>query len=163
MSDVKDMPEDLIWLAINTEPKQFGQMSVKKNPDMHKGYQWSDLRRTGDGWYFYKEVEAARKKLATDAGISDPEEEECIKLAEARINSADKYSKYYKDVRHLDSVDVYRVLSLFDCDRHGHAIGHAAKKLLLSGERTGRKSVEDDVREAVDTLKRWLEMREEDK
>ena len=76
--------------------------------------------------------------------------------------SRQKYSAYFKDVRHLDYIDVYRTVSLFDCEKHGHAISHAAKKLLLTGVRTGGKSVEQEVKEAIDTLNRWLEMREED-
>lgn len=69
------------------------------------------------------------------------------------------YSKYFKDVKHLDTIDIYRVLDLFGVV--DHALGHAVKKLLLAGPRTGGKSFEDDVREARDTLNRWLEMQEE--
>ena len=39
---------------------------------------------------------------------------------------------------------------------------HASKKLLLSGVRTGGKSLEQDVKEARDSLNRWLEMLAED-
>lgn len=74
-----------------------------------------------------------------------------------------KYSAYHKDVRHLKTIDVYRTVDLFGCEAHGHAISHAAKKLLLTGSRTGGKSVEQDVSEAIDSLQRWLEMREEDR
>lgn len=74
-----------------------------------------------------------------------------------------KYSAYFKDVRHIEYIDVYRTVDLFECEKHGHPISHAAKKLLLSGSRTGGKDVEEDVREAIDSLYRWLEMREEDK
>ncbi len=73
-----------------------------------------------------------------------------------------QYSPYFKDVRHIDTLDVYRVLDLFEVEKHGHPISHAAKKLLLSGVRTGGKDVEADIREAIDSLMRWLEMREED-
>lgn len=70
------------------------------------------------------------------------------------------YKQYFKDVSHLDEIDVYRVLELFEV--RDHAIGHAVKKLLLAGVRTGGKSEEADVEEAVDTLLRWQQMREED-
>jgi hypothetical protein len=69
------------------------------------------------------------------------------------------YDKYYKDVSCLGTVDIYRVLSLFDVK--DHALGHAIKKLLLAGVRTGNKTLYQDVKEAYDTLGRWLEMQEE--
>lgn len=74
---------------------------------------------------------------------------------------AEAYPKYYKDVRNLDSVDVYAVHRLFAIDDPSGAIHHASKKLLLSGVRTGGKSKYDDVREARDTLNRWLAMYDE--
>lgn len=96
--------------------------------------------------------------------MSEHEEEEWNrKWGQSVPEGVEKYSDYYKDVRHLDYIDVYRTVDLFGCEKHGHPISHAAKKLLLSGVRTGGKDVEDDVREAVDTLNRWLQMREEDR
>lgn len=71
------------------------------------------------------------------------------------------YPKYYKDVSHLDSVDVYAVHNLFDVQDPSGAIQHASKKLLLSGVRTGGKSKFDDIREARDTLNRWIEINKE--
>jgi hypothetical protein len=78
--------------------------------------------------------------------------------------SSRKHSHYFKDVSHLREVDVYRLLHLFGVT--DQAIGHAIKKLLLAGQR-GRKAelgqtFEKDIGEALDTLKRWQEMREED-
>lgn len=71
---------------------------------------------------------------------------------------AEKYPKYYKDVSGVETIDVYAVHDLFGIDDASGAIQHASKKLLLSGVRTGGKSKIDDVREARDTLNRWLEM-----
>lgn len=71
------------------------------------------------------------------------------------------YPKYYKNVSHLEAVDVYRVHQLFNIQDPSGAIQHASKKLLLSGVRTGGKSQFDDIREARDTLNRWLEMNKE--
>ena len=70
------------------------------------------------------------------------------------------YQKYFKNVKHLDEVDVYRVLNLFDVT--DHALGHAVKKLLLCGVRTGGKTTIQEVVEARDTLNRWVEMERED-
>lgn len=71
---------------------------------------------------------------------------------------ASKYPKYYKNVTQLNVIDVYQVHQLFGIQDPSGAIQHASKKLLLSGARTGGKSTYDDIREARDTLNRWLEM-----
>jgi hypothetical protein len=70
-----------------------------------------------------------------------------------------KHKHYYKDVRHLDAVDVYRVLELFEVT--DPCIQHAVKKLLCAGNR-GAKDKEQDVEEAIDTLGRYLDMRVEE-
>lgn len=69
-----------------------------------------------------------------------------------------QYPQYYKDVSTLAELDVYTVHQLFDIQDSSGAIQHASKKLLLSGVRTGGKSAHDDVREARDTLNRWLQL-----
>ena len=69
-----------------------------------------------------------------------------------------QYPKYYKDVRMLDELDVYAVHQVFNIQDPSGAIQHASKKLLLSGVRTGGKTKKDDIREARDTLNRWLEL-----
>ena len=71
---------------------------------------------------------------------------------------AQQYPQYYKDVTCLSEVDVYAVHKLFDIQDPSGALQHASKKLLLSGVRTGGKSAYDDIREARDTLNRWLEL-----
>lgn len=81
-------------------------------------------------------------------------------LSEAVDSRVRKHSHYFKDVSHLDTVDVYRVLSLFNVT--DQALGHAIKKLLVAGGRGAGKDVTRDVQEAADTLQRFLEMRNED-
>lgn len=71
----------------------------------------------------------------------------------------DKHKHYKKDVTHLSTVDVYRVLRLFNVT--DPAIAHAVKKLLLPGGRGG-KSMHQDVQEAIDSLERWKDMENED-
>lgn len=68
------------------------------------------------------------------------------------------YPKYYKDFSGVDEADVYLVHDRFKIEDHSGCLHHASKKLLLSGVRTGGKSKFDDVREARDTLNRWLEI-----
>lgn len=74
------------------------------------------------------------------------------------LSLAQLYPKYFKDVRDLDELDVYMTHQLFQIDDCSGAIQHASKKLLLSGVRTGGKSKYDDIREARDTLNRWLQI-----
>lgn len=68
---------------------------------------------------------------------------------------------YFKDVSHLDKIDVYRVLKLFNVTDQN--IGHAVKKLLCPGQRSGGKSFEQDLIDARDSINRALEMIEEDR
>ena len=70
-----------------------------------------------------------------------------------------KYPHYFKSVSHLETVDVYRVLSLFKVTEP--CIQHAIKKLLCAGDR-GDKSDIKDITEARDSLNRHLEMLNED-
>jgi hypothetical protein len=72
-----------------------------------------------------------------------------------------KYPKYYKPVGDLTEVDVYAVHKLFNIQDPSGAIQHASKKLLLAGVRTGSKSMYKDIKEARDTLTRWLELNPE--
>lgn len=74
------------------------------------------------------------------------------------VGMKDKYPKYYKDVSGLNEIDVYQIHNLFDVQDASGCLQHASKKLLLSGVRTGGKSKHDDIREARDTLTRWLDI-----
>jgi hypothetical protein len=62
-------------------------------------------------------------------------------------------------VTHLDGIDVYRVLELFEVT--DPCLQHAIKKLLCAGAR-GNKDEEQDVQEAIDTLERYQDMRVEE-
>lgn len=86
-----------------------------------------------------------------------PEETETAQTHEPS-SMAEKYPEYYKPVGNLTEVDVYAVHYLFNIQDPSGAIQHASKKLLLSGVRTGGKSKYDDVREARDTLTRWMQL-----
>jgi hypothetical protein len=72
-----------------------------------------------------------------------------------------KYPKYYKPVGNLTEIDVYAVHKLFQIQDCSGAIQHASKKLLLSGARTGGKSAFNDIKEARDTLTRWLQLHDD--
>lgn len=70
-----------------------------------------------------------------------------------------KHNHYFKPTP-FESVDVYRVLHLFDVT--DPCLQHAVKKLLVAGGRGGGKDISRDVQEAIDTLARWQEMRAEE-
>ena len=67
---------------------------------------------------------------------------------------------YFKDVSGLKQVDVYRVLKLFGVT--DPCVQHEVKKLLCAGGR-GTKGEEQDISEAIQSLERFLAMREEDR
>ena len=69
------------------------------------------------------------------------------------------FPHYYKNVKNLEYIDVYRILELFNVT--DQAIGHAIKKLLVAGGR-GHQDFEKDVKEAIVSLERWLNMKQED-
>ena len=69
-----------------------------------------------------------------------------------------KHNHYFKACPYK-AIDVYRVLELFEVT--GPCIQHSIKKLLVAGKR-GSKSEYKDIREAIDTLERWCEMRIEE-
>jgi hypothetical protein len=71
------------------------------------------------------------------------------------------HGHYFKNTSHLQSIDVYRVLELFDVTNP--SIAHAVKKLLVAGGRGAGKDQNRDVQEAIDSLARFIEMREEDR
>lgn len=72
--------------------------------------------------------------------------------------NADKYPQYFRSVMGITHLDVYGVHKLFNVQDPSGCIQHASKKLLLSGVRTGGKSAYNDIKEARDTLNRWLEL-----
>ena len=74
------------------------------------------------------------------------------------IDEQPKYGHYFKDVSHLNKVDVYRVIDLWQIT--DPALQHALKKVLAAGKR-GAKNQAQDVDEAIDSLVRWKEMQAE--
>lgn len=76
------------------------------------------------------------------------------------IDKEEKHSHYKKDVRHLKFIDVYRVLDLYEVTNP--CLQHAVKKLLVAGGRGAGKDIHTDIQEAIDSLERWKQMKEED-
>jgi ribosomal protein L21E len=76
------------------------------------------------------------------------------------MQNSNKHSHYFKDVSQLDTIDVYRVLELFNVVNP--CIQHAVKKLLVAGGRGAGKDINKDIQEAIDSLERWKDMRQEE-
>lgn len=70
-----------------------------------------------------------------------------------------KYNHYVKDISGIDVLDIYRLLMIYEVN--DPCVGHAIKKLLVAGKR-GSKSKKQDIREAIDSLERCLEIIKED-
>jgi hypothetical protein len=70
-----------------------------------------------------------------------------------------KHSHYKKDVKHLDYIDVYRIIDLYKLD--DPCFQHALKKILVPGAR-GHKDLTKDINDIIDTMQRKLEMLAED-
>lgn len=68
------------------------------------------------------------------------------------------FSHYHKPCPY-SHVDVYRVLELFGVT--DPCLQHAIKKLLVAGGR-GAKPAPKDIAEAIVTLTRWQQMRQEE-
>ncbi len=71
-----------------------------------------------------------------------------------------EHNHYFKNVEHLDYIDVYRIIELFGIT--DPCLQHAIKKLLVAGGR-GHKDIDRDIQDVIDSCQRWQEMREEDK
>lgn len=79
---------------------------------------------------------------------------------EKELALVEKYPHYYKDIRHLNIIDIYRFFDLFEVT--DPCLQHSMKKLAVGGKR-GAKDYKKDIKEAMDTLKRWEYMQEENK
>jgi hypothetical protein len=81
-------------------------------------------------------------------------------MAKVKPALADKYPHYYRQLpEKVSHLDVYRVLDTFQVCRS--TVQHAVKKLLCTGTR-GAKSEVTDIKEAIASLQRTLEMIEEE-
>lgn len=71
---------------------------------------------------------------------------------------SNEFGHYYRDVRHLKKIDIYRFCELFEITG---PLEHALKKIACAGQR-GAKDFYKDLNEAVSSINRAIEMREED-
>lgn len=77
---------------------------------------------------------------------------------DALRDSQRKYEHYYKPFPYKE-IDVYRILEVYEVAHP--CIQHAIKKLLVCGTR-GSKDQDQDITEAIDSLLRWKQMKQEE-
>jgi hypothetical protein len=66
-----------------------------------------------------------------------------------------KHNHYFKDVKHLEYIDVYRIIDLYNIT--DSCLQHALKKLLVAGGR-GHKDISRDIQDVIDSCERWKDM-----
>lgn len=71
---------------------------------------------------------------------------------------SNEFGHYYRDVRHLEKIDIYRFCELFGITG---PLEHALKKIACAGQR-GAKDFNKDLNEAISSINRAIEMRKED-
>jgi len=132
------------------ESNQYFRLSNTSQPDQV----WIE----GLGWQFYGPLASREGLIELDHSGDTTEKADHIPDAGKKISMAERYPKYYRDVRHLDEMDVYAVHDTFRVDDPSGCLQHASKKILLSGTRNGGKSLEQDIKEARDILTRKLQL-----
>lgn len=116
----------------------------------------------GEDDYLYSPQHIIGKKLLEDLLIGRaPIHQPKVEYPTAIPPADKKHSHYFKDVSDLDEIDVYRVCDMFEISDNSGAVQHAIKKLLCAGKR-GAKGYRKDLQEALDTIKRKLDMMAED-
>lgn len=103
-----------------------------------------------------KETQEAMQEVLDNPFIIKPSD--LFKRRYFKENDKHKYPHYFKDVSELEWLDVYQLCKLFPVEDDSGAINHARKKLLVCGGRGGMKDKIKDIKEARDTLNRYLEM-----
>ena len=79
-------------------------------------------------------------------------------VTDAPKTDSREFNHYYINVSGYDYIDIYRVTDLYGCTSAEH---HAIKKIACGGKR-GAKDKIKDLREAIASLERQIEMLEED-
>ncbi|CAH1193024.1 Hypothetical protein DAL_34 [Psychrobacter phage D'Alembert] len=103
-----------------------------------------------------KETQEAMQEVLDNPFVIKPSD--LFKRKYFKEDDKHKYPHYFKDVSDLKWLDVYQVCKLFPVEDDSGAISHARKKLLVCGGRGGGKDKIKDIKEARDTLNRYLEI-----
>lgn len=121
-----------------------GESDEDYSDEGYSEYEFGNTEDDEEEYCFSKELD----KILNGAFVLDTKTE----------GSERKHSHYFKDVRHLDYIDVYELNKLFPIDDDTDCILHARKKLLVCGGRGGSKDMITDITDARDTLNRYLQI-----
>lgn len=69
-----------------------------------------------------------------------------------------RYPNEYKSIGDMTELDVFAINQMFQIQDPSGCLQHAIRKLLLSG---GQANPQINIREARDTLTRWLQLNQE--
>ena len=130
---------------------------------------WHAFDIDGKGWFYENKPTNSNESwepstdsdLCVRSGYNLPTglpfnwEKTLIERPAHTITQPKKHSHYHKPTNGAETIDVYWVLNAWEVDCH--AVGHAVKKLLNAGQR-GAKPKEQDLREAIDSIQRAIEL-----
>lgn len=96
---------------------------------------------------------------AVDDWEHTPNEETQEAMQEVLDKSSRKHNHYFKDTSKFDEIDTYLLARIWGIEDKNGAYFHAFKKVLDAGKR-GNKGKLKDIGEAIDSLKRYIEVEE---
>ena len=164
------------WAKMNA--REWGKLAPKGAEAvvmLTTGYRWLKFEDGGtqvnyggreSGWYRW-EMSRERIDQEFDGLIAyrptanekpEPIPTPCLDEKATQKGVEKPYGRYSIGVSGVDSIDVYDIHAKYGIDDPSGCIQHASKKLLLAGVRTGEKPKWKDVKEARDTLNRWLQI-----
>ena len=129
----------------NSKPFLLSTVFMPQKYEVCKMIQGSIEAREIDGW----------KESLINLETHDYKIVDGILIKVDKQDKQQKHSHYKKDVRHLNYIDVYRIIDLYEL--HDPCFQHALKKILVPGER-GHKDLTKDINDIIDTMQRKLEM-----
>lgn len=144
------------WTSISATPSWFDYCDYRIAGDPHWGLRRKWIESDFTLPIEYKSKIDEEEWIMCKVGpnwVFDYEYREAKQVSNQEIGRA--FGHYWKSVKELDGIDVYKVLELFEVK--SHAVGHAVKKLLCAGAR-GAKGERQDVLEAIAALQRHIEM-----
>ena len=128
-----------------------------------RGSKWGGYRDTHenlDAKFFFADGKYLTLEYSDEEYFNEQEHEEFFFATPVQdFKEIPKHSHYHKDVSHLSTIDVYRVIELWEVT--SPSLQHAIKKLLVPGGRGAGKDMAKDIQEAIDSLIRWQEMQVE--
>ena len=146
--------------AVKIKVKNFNNPKPEMEYLESLGYKWTATACKPDFAYFFIGTEEGDIRYSPDGCDYDDYKTSHIEVFIDEFKEIPKHSHYHKDVSYLKTIDVYRVIELWEVT--SPSLQHAIKKLLVPGGRGAGKDMAKDIQEAIDSLIRWQEMQVED-